>query len=114
MLPHTYNSLEAAQNATENYAVMQPSVPGSASETVATAEECCIAFDDGTKRLFVMLQTSDASSVEYRHLDQKGKKAFQQARKKEIQSLLDLGAYRLLSLEESLSLIHISEPTRPY
>eukprot|EP00973_Karenia_brevis_P078876 10946849-Karenia_brevis.AAC.1 len=56
-----------------------------------------------TQTLRVMLQASDASSVEYLHLSPADKKIFHAARNKEIQGLIDLGAYRLMSLKESLA-----------
>ena len=49
-----------------------------------------------------MLQTNDANSVDYRHLEPRDKKTFNQSRYTEIKNLLDLGAYRLLSVEESI------------
>ena len=66
------------------------------------ADEGCIAFDDSTGRLWVMKQVSDTSLVEYRNLIPTEKKVFDKSRGKEIRSLLDLGAYRIMSLEESL------------
>eukprot|EP00973_Karenia_brevis_P035268 4864494-Karenia_brevis.AAC.1 len=48
-----------------------------------------------------MLQAKDASSVEYRNLSRGDQKTFDGARSKEMNDLLDLGAYRLMSLAES-------------
>ena len=50
-----------------------------------------------------MLQTTDASgTVEYRHLPPKDQKRFQDSRLTEVSSLIDLTAYELLSLEDSI------------
>ena len=49
-----------------------------------------------------MLQAKDASSVEYKSLSPKEKKIFDASRLVEMNGLFDLGAYELLSLEESL------------
>ena len=49
-----------------------------------------------------MLQASDASSVEYRNLGHKDRALFDKSRYTEVNNLLDLGAYRILSLGESL------------
>eukprot|EP00973_Karenia_brevis_P050031 6945150-Karenia_brevis.AAC.1 len=49
-----------------------------------------------------MLQAKDASSVEYRILSRVDQKIFDGACNKETQGLLELGAYRLMSLAESL------------
>eukprot|EP00973_Karenia_brevis_P069070 9602561-Karenia_brevis.AAC.1 len=67
------------------------------------ADEACIALDEISQTLRVMLQASDASSVEYRHLSPADKKIFDAARNKEIQGLLHLGACRLMSLKESIA-----------
>ena len=48
------------------------------------------------------MQTNDANGVEYRHLPLLHQKKFDAARWKEVNGLLDLKAYRILSLEESL------------
>ena len=66
------------------------------------AEQACIAWYEEDIRLYVMLQAKDASSGEYRSLDNASRKVFDKARHAEIQGLFNLGAYRLLSLEESL------------
>eukprot|EP00973_Karenia_brevis_P008961 1213447-Karenia_brevis.AAC.1 len=50
-----------------------------------------------------MLQAKDVSCVEYRKLSRVDQKTFDGARNKEMQGLLDLGAYRLMSLPESLA-----------
>ena len=60
-----------------------------------------VAFELLQPQLWVMLQAKDASNVEYRHLSPKDQRKFNDARHKEIKGLLDLGAYRILSLEES-------------
>jgi len=49
-----------------------------------------------------MLQTNDASSVDYKNLTPATQKLFNASRGKEIGNLLELGAYRILSLEDSL------------
>jgi len=43
-----------------------------------------------------------ADTIEYRHQNDKTKKIFDGSRKKELDGLLDLGAYRILSVEESI------------
>eukprot|EP00973_Karenia_brevis_P041510 5743426-Karenia_brevis.AAC.1 len=48
-------------------------------------------------------RAKDASSVDYRNLSRVDQKTFNGARNKEMNSLLDLGAYRLMSLAESLA-----------
>eukprot|EP00973_Karenia_brevis_P023110 3182726-Karenia_brevis.AAC.1 len=53
-----------------------------------------------------MLQAKDASGMEYRNLSRVDHKRFDGARNKEMQGLLDLGAYRLMSLAESLAFRH--------
>eukprot|EP00973_Karenia_brevis_P031103 4290309-Karenia_brevis.AAC.1 len=50
-----------------------------------------------------MLQAKDASSVEYRNLLRADQKIFDDARNKGMQGLLDLGAYKLMSCQESLA-----------
>eukprot|EP00973_Karenia_brevis_P051349 7134081-Karenia_brevis.AAC.1 len=68
-----------------------------------TASQACIALDKTTNTLRVMLQAKDASGVEYRNLSRVDQKRFDGARNKEMQGLPDLGAYRLMSLAESLA-----------
>jgi hypothetical protein len=70
------------------------------SETTAASIDCCLAIDDDTKRLKVFLAT-DASGVTYRNLDDKDRVVFNSARKLELDNLFELGAYKLLTLEES-------------
>ena len=48
------------------------------------------------------LSKAAVGTVDYWKLESREKKSFDVARKGELQSLLDLNAYRLLSLEESL------------
>ena len=48
-----------------------------------------------------MLNTTDASGVKYAQLSPKEKLDFDKARRKEMEGLFDLKAYRLMSLEES-------------
>ena len=55
-----------------------------------------------------MLQAKDASSVDYKNLSPKDKKIFDASRLVEMNGLFDLGAYELLSLEESLKFRHTS------
>eukprot|EP00973_Karenia_brevis_P067317 9362015-Karenia_brevis.AAC.1 len=50
-----------------------------------------------------MLQAKDAWSVEYRHLSPSDQRIVNGARNKEAQGPFDLGAYRLLSLQESVA-----------
>jgi len=66
------------------------------------ADQCWIAMDDESNTLWVMLQSSDASSVDYKMLSPGQKKLFNKSRNKEIANLLQLGAYRILSVEESI------------
>ena len=49
------------------------------------------------------MATNDQNSVEYFRLSPEDKRTFDVARRKEIEGLLDLKAYRILSLEESLA-----------
>ena len=49
-----------------------------------------------------MLQATDASSVEYRNLGHKDRTLFDTSRYTEVNNLLDLAAYQILSLGESL------------
>ena len=73
------------------------------SSAEVSSDSCCIALDDKSGKLWVMLQKSDSGGgCEYRNLTPVDKKKFDAARNKEIMNLLDLGAYRILSLEESL------------
>ena len=78
---------------------------GSAFETPcgAPADQCCISLNDSMKQRWVGLATHDQNSVEYFRLSPEDKRTFDVARKKEIEGLLDLKAYRILSLEESLA-----------
>ena len=66
------------------------------------ADECCIALDEVSQQLWVGLATVDANSVDYNKLPAKDRLVFDTARKKEMDGLLNLGAYRILSVEESL------------
>ena len=91
VLPDTYQDLEAESTSTKL----------SHSEPVP-ADECCIAFNDSDNKLWVMLKTGDANTVEYKNLTPSQKTKFNVSRKKEIQNLLDLRAYRILSVEESI------------
>eukprot|EP00973_Karenia_brevis_P008321 1126068-Karenia_brevis.AAC.1 len=50
-----------------------------------------------------MLQAKESSSLEYRNLSRGDQKTFDGARNKEMNGLLDRGAYRLMSLAESLA-----------
>ena len=100
VLPQTYTSFEDAAcqkqhgHAEEHQAGPPDGLP---------ADQCCIAWDETVNKLWVWQATSDANSVEYRNLGQADKKTFDKARNKEVQGLLDLNAYRILSLEESLA-----------
>ena len=78
---------------------------GSATEIPreAPADQCCISLNDSMKQLWIGLANNDLNSVEYSRLSPKDKCTFDAARKKEIDGLLDLKAYRILSLEESLA-----------
>ena len=111
ILPDTYSSVEAALKRTEIPSVSCDVVQKSGSTDDqklsgstegVPAEKCCIALDENTNRLWVMLQASDASSVEYRNLGHKDRTLFDKSRYTEVNNLLDLGAYRILSLGESL------------
>jgi len=66
------------------------------------AESCCIAWDTDEGAWWVMLQASDTGNVDYKLLSPKDKIKFQESRHTEVQNLFNLGAYRLMSLEESL------------
>ena len=66
------------------------------------ADECCIALDEVSQQLLVGLSTADANSVDYNRLSAQDKPTFDAAREKEMDGLLELGAYRILSVEESL------------
>ena len=79
---------------------LQEDIP--AHDGGVTADKCCIALDENTNELWVMLQSTDASGVEYRNLTPKERKVFDQSRHTEMKNLFDLGAYRILSVEESL------------
>jgi len=66
------------------------------------AENCCIAWDTDEGAWWVMLQASDTGNVDYKSLSPKDKIKFQESRHTEVRNLFNLGAYRLMSLEESL------------
>ena len=66
-----------------------------------TIDQCCVALDDDSGELWVMLQAADDSSVEFRNLSPGDQKLFRESRLKEITNLLDLGAYRVMSVQES-------------
>ena len=86
VLPGTYVGFtEACENKTE----LQTELTDSEG---VTAEQCCIAWDDDSNRLWVMLNVSDSGSVEYRNLDKKDRLLFDNARGTEIRNLLELGA----------------------
>ena len=74
----------------------------SANPEGVSADKCCIAWDEQANRLMVMIQSSGASSVDFKHLAEKDKNLFNASRSLEMENLLNLGAYRILSLEESL------------
>ena len=98
VLPNTFSSYEQAIGAKT---AAGSGTPSPVVKSV-TADHCWIALDEGSNKLWVMLQGADASSVEYRHLKPSDRKVFDASRNKEIVNLLDLGAYRILSLEDSL------------
>ena len=66
-----------------------------------TAAQALICFNETNQRSEVMLNTTDASGVKYAQLSPKEKLDFDKARRKELEGLFDLKAYRLTSLEES-------------
>jgi len=74
---------------------------GSAELEEVPADQCCIALDEDSNRLWVMLNVSDSGTVDYKNLDKKDRLLFDKARGTEIRNLLELGAYRILSVEES-------------
>ena len=49
-----------------------------------TADEACIALDEESGTLKVMLQAKDASNMEYRNLSKQDQKVFDDARHKDI------------------------------
>ena len=51
----------------------------------------------------MLASANAAGSVEYRNLNHKEQKCFDDARSLEVNNLLDLDAYELLSLEESIA-----------
>ena len=70
--------------------------PGNAGDA------CCIAWSDQALRFKVMLQATPANNLDVRSLAPKERAKFDDARHTEIQNLLDLKAYRLMSLAESI------------
>ena len=109
VLGDCHDTYEAAMAASGGGSQTVPSAPAAASEsffgeTTGSMEgyEQCIALDETTGRLTVMLTSSgDASLVDYRHLDKKDRALFNGARKSELEGLFGLKAYELLSVEES-------------
>ena len=73
------------------------------SGDTATAEDCCIALDEKSNELWVFLSTPADGSVSYNNLSPKDRKTFAASRALELKNLFDLGAYRILSLEDSLA-----------
>ena len=69
-----------------------PSHEPSGSTEGVPAEQCCIALDETTSRLWVMLQATGASSVEYRNLGTKDRALFDKGRGIEVKNLLRLGS----------------------
>ena len=67
-----------------------------------THDNLCLACHEASGQIWVHAQASEASNVEYRNLSPKDQKIFDAARYKEVKTLLDIGAYRILSLQESL------------
>ena len=65
------------------------------------AVERAIALDEDSNKLWVMLASTEANSVEYRNLLDKDKTLFNQSRNKELRGLFDFQAYRILSVAES-------------
>ena len=65
------------------------------------SDEAQIAWDEDTNEFNVMLSGNYSSTVNYDKLCDTDQKVFDGARKKEMQGLLDLKAYRIRSLEES-------------
>ena len=69
-----------------------------------TADQCCLAWDESTNQIWVMSASANpAGSVEYRNLNHKEQKCSDDTRSLEVNNLLDLDAYELLSLEESIA-----------
>ena len=100
VLPGTYGTCEEALQS--HTLINTPSQEQSGSTEGVPAEQCCIALDENTNRLWVMLQATDASSVDYRNLGTKDQALFNKSRGVEVNNLLDLGAYRIMSLDDSL------------
>ena len=67
-----------------------------------TIDQGVVAWDDDTNTFWIVAKAAADGTIDYWKLPVKDKQVFDKARHKEIQSLLDLGALRLLTLEESL------------
>ena len=61
-----------------------------------------VAWCDESQKLWLVSKKGADGTIEYWRLPTSEKKSFDAARWKEIDTLLNMGAYRLLSLEESL------------
>ena len=67
-----------------------------------TIDQGMAAWDDESNKFWIVKKAAADGTIDYWKLPSKDKPEFDRARHKEIQSLLDLGALRLLSLKESL------------
>ena len=65
------------------------------------SEEACVACDEDTNESHVNLLVKDSSTVINDKLSYKDQRVVDGAHRKEVQDLLDLKAYRIMSLEES-------------
>ena len=83
VLPDGYSTFEEA-------VLAKPETMHNLFSEKAHANECCIAVEESSHKLMVMLQAKDASVVEYRHLNAKDQKLFDAARQKELKGLFDL------------------------
>ena len=72
-------------------------------DSVRPANECWIEWQDDKKQLWVGVQATDASSVNYRDLSPSDRVKFDTSRATELRNLFGLKAYRIMSLEESLA-----------
>ena len=64
-----------------------------------STSKACIAFDDETKQLWVMLAKAADGTIKYKDLTFAEQKQFDAARAKEMEALFELGAYRIMSLK---------------
>ncbi|CAE7633607.1 unnamed protein product [Symbiodinium necroappetens] len=75
--------------------------PVSCGKETFQATQATAFFNLRDKRFYLTKQKLSPGQVEFRNLDEGEKAVFRKARAKEVQSLIDMGAIRILSLEES-------------